>query len=218
MRIEVWIALMSLSGVLVGSLITFMGNLIQKRIERNSQIHKLISEKRFEAHESLIASVRWCQISLGEIKNERFVKYSQIFMSAKDYDNWYVGFNLVQNRFSHLWDKRLDEKLHIFKTYLANLNNLLNELRDENGEFINQELINNIGEILHNDILSLSRSVLREASRFYSTEIYWSKFKPSTSFYDDDEDGSTYFIEVSKMLLYTERPKIRALINSTLEN
>lgn len=218
MKIEVLIALISLGGVFVGSLITFLGNLIQKRVERNSQIHKLISEKRFEAYESLVASVKWCQISVGEIKGERYVKYSQIFASANIYDEWYVGFNLIQNRFSHLWEKKLDKRLHIFRTYLANLNNLLDELRNENGEFVNIHLVNEIGEILHKDIQNLCGGILKEASKFYSTEIYSSKFKPATSFYDEREDGTTSFSEVSKMLLYSERPRIRELINSSLEN
>lgn len=216
MRIELIIALISLSGVLVGSIVTFVGNLIQKRFERSSQVHKLIAEKRFEAYENLVASIKWCQISVGEIRNDRYVKYSQIFQSTEDYDNWYVNFSLIQSRFSHLWDKNLAEKLYIFRTYLANLNNLLDELRDKDGKFIDQSLVHEIGETLHEDIQKLCSSTSKEASKFYSTEIYASKFKPSTLFYDSKDDGSEAFSVVSNMLLYSMRPEIRSLINNKL--
>ncbi len=209
MGIEIQIALVSLGGVLLGSALTILGNYIQKRQERNTEVHKVIIQKRVEAYEAIMASVKHCIIAVGIWKGDEFIKYPHIFTDAEQFDHWYVEFGLINRRAAHLIDKKLSNKLHIFNNYLVNLNNRLDYFRDENGQFRDNQKAQLFGVILYEDFRKLTSDILEEASKFYSTGIYKGKFKPSTL----DESDTDLPDDFVKFALFSKNDEMHKLLS-----
>lgn len=209
MGIEIQIALISLGGVFLGSALTILGNYIQKRQERNTEIHKVLTQKRVEAYEAIMASVKHCIIAVGVWKDNEFIKYPQIFTNAEQFDQWYVQFGLINRSVAHLIDKKLAYKLHIFNNYLVNLNDRLDYFRDENGQFWDNKKAQLFGAILYEDFRKLTSDILAEASKFYSSGIYRHKFEPSTL----DESESDLPEDFIKFALFSKNKEMHKLLN-----
>jgi hypothetical protein len=204
MRIEILIALLSLGGVIVGSTLTTISNYIQKRQERKAQLHKLLAEKRIEAYEDILANIKWCIIAVGIWKDGEFVKYPQVFTNSDQFSQWYVDFAVITRRSSHLIDRELAYKIHVFNNYLVNLNNRLDYFRDEHGQFHDNEKAQMFGALLYEDFRKLTSDILEEASKFYSSGIYSDKFVPSMLKEKDfdlpsDFTGLALFTKVAEM-------------------
>jgi hypothetical protein len=208
MRIEILIALLSLVGVIVGSTLTTLGSYIQKRQERKAQLHKLLVEKRIAAYEDILANIKWCIIAVGIWRDGEFVKYPQVFTNSDQFNQWYVNFAMITDRTSHLVNRELANKIHIFNNYLVNLNNRLDYFRDEHGQFHDNEKVQMFGALLYEDFRKLTSDIIEEASKFFSSGIYSDKFVPS-SLNEEDYDLPSDFMELA---LFTKTAEMHALL------
>ena len=208
MRIEILVALISLGGVLVGSGLTLLGNFIQKRQEKSSQIHKLITEKRVQAYEDILAITKYGAVAVGIWENNQFIKYPGVFTDANQYDEWYANFALVAARSSHLIDQDLSYKIYVFNNYLVNLNNRLDHFRDDQKQFRDNHKAQLFGALLYEDFRKLTSDILNAATNFYGSGIYADKFEPAKL--EDNTDLPADFMELA---LFSKIQEMRQILS-----
>lgn len=201
-------ALLAMLGALLGSAIVVVGNLVTKRQERRTQLHKIISEKRLEAYEEIITTVRWAAVGTGEYIDGIFIKAPVILDSTESFDTWFGEFVVRDRRTAHLVDSRLAAKLLLFQNYLHNFDIIaLDPRRDPINRTIEPEILRQIGIIVYGDFLELANSIVEQASHFYSSDIYSARFRPATI----DRQWSTDGDDLRKYRLFTHRTEIEKI-------
>jgi len=207
MRIEILVAVISLGGVVVGSGLTLLGNFIQNRQEKNAQIHKLITEKRVQAYEDILAITKYGALAVGVWENNQFIKYPGIFTDASQYDDWYANFALIAARSSHFIDQHLSYKIYLFNNYLVNLNNRLDNFRDDQKQFRDNRKAQLFGALLYEDFRKLTSDILNAATNFYASGIYTDKFVPAKL--EDNTDLPPDFMQLA---LFSKLPEMREIL------
>lgn len=176
---------------LSGYLVKLGVDLIVKHQERRNSLEKMIVERRLCAHEDIINIVRSASTGMGIFQDNDVILQPAILYSLETFYEWQHKFINAYQGIRHLIDRELDYRLWIFHNYLYNLDRLLNFMlimRDTSGK--SEEDIEKIkahesarliriGEVIYPDMKKLTSDVLEEASKFFSTGIYETKFMPS---------------------------------------
>lgn len=178
--IEILNALLPFTGLIIGSLITWLITKQTKRQEWRTEVNKQLIEKRISAYEEIIAVTKNVAIGGGETVDNTLIKYSLIVSINEYYSEWSLNFKIISTKYSHLIDSELSNQLTIFNNYLGYLDDYLGHWRTDDNEILNEDKLKKIGVILYEDIQKLTSNILEEAGRFYSKAIYDESFEPST--------------------------------------
>lgn len=176
----------SIVGVVVGYCIKLMSDLLIKHQERSNTLEKLIIKKRLSAYEEIISVVRHASIATADFINNTILLQPSILFRFDSYDKWLVDFTIIYSKASHLIDRELDYKLWVFENYITTLDQVyFTKVREiiassDIPEQIEQEKLSAIGYIVYSDFRKLTSDIVEEASKFYSTGIFRTDFKPST--------------------------------------
>jgi hypothetical protein len=131
-NIDWLILLLPLVGVIVGSTITIVGNLLMKRQERKAQAYKLITEKRIAAYENIIGIVKTASLAAVRIEDGERLSCPMIFLfGAKEYGSWFAHYVETTRNVTYLVDYKLNHRLLNFFNYLHYLEEYIKPLRGE---------------------------------------------------------------------------------------
>ena len=207
-----WMSLLTgFIGVVVGGTIPLVGSLLAKRAERLNELSKLIAEKRLAAYEEVITTVRFASIAAGSLEGKQFTKIPVILCYPERFDTWMIEFVAISRRVSHLIDADLSYELWVFQNYLHFLCEHLDKCRDAEGKISNTKTVGAIGEIVYKDFLQLTSRIIEQASKFFSTQIYRSRFEPSTI--QKLEGPSVLPRYFAQLALISKKEEILRLIN-----
>ena len=174
-------SLIAVGGVLVGSGLTLIGHVLTKKQERKTLLNKLIAEKRVDAYEEILVTVKRAMYGAGEFVDGEWKKFPQLLQFIEDYDRWMIELVAKQNRVSHLVDAKLASLLMDLQNYTHNFERLvLKELRNNDQTIKDQGKLEEIGVIVYYDFVEICHSIIAQASVFYSHGVYQNSYLPST--------------------------------------
>jgi hypothetical protein len=188
-----WLSgLFGILGIVAGYFIKVFSDLLIKYQERRNILEKIVIEKRLSAHEKIISVVRSGSIGMGIFQDSEVMIQPYVLNSLEEYYDWYHKFLNTYLAIGHLIERDFDYKLWLFQNYLYNLDRILNNMlvmrnthsKDNEdiervGSYESAKLIR-IGEVIYPDMKKLTRDILEEASKFFSSGIYKIEFTPST--------------------------------------
>ena len=208
-------SLLPLVGVLLGSSIAILGNYLSKKQERNSQIFKLLIDKRIDAYEKILGVTQSIKLSIFKVENDKKISCPMILAKqAKDFDYFYLHLIEAIRNNGHLIDNKLNYKTMNLRNYLDNLYQYLKDLRGEDGEWKNPEIVEKLGYFLSEDFRKLTSEIEIEISRFFSKDIYRTNFRPSTldkSLMKEEIDIPADFLDLK---LFKNEKEIEKLISN----
>lgn len=167
-------------GALLGGGLSITGILLGKRAERRSTLNRIIAEKRLEAYEQVIAHVRWASIGLYEDKMGISERWPILFDDPEKFSEWTAVLPVIDRKVSHLIHSELAEQLWVLQDYILRLEGEINPYREPTTFLLSENELREVGKIVYKDFIELTTRVIREASRFYTNEIYKLNFMPAT--------------------------------------
>lgn len=215
---QILIVLLPLVGVIIGSLITFSGILLSKRQERKSQIYKLLIEKRIEAYEKILTITKSFQLGIFKIENDEKISCPMVMAKgAKDFTSLFLHFIEATRHHNHLVDIDLRRKTMNFYNYLVNLDQHLKQFKTEDGEWKDDKIVEQLGYMLSDDFVKLTSEIEVEISKFFSSKIYDSKFKPSTLHIDLNKKETNFPPGFLELILFKKEGEIEKLLSEPIQ-
>lgn len=179
-------ALIGLAGVVVGTLITSVINLVLTKKQAKMRVLEKVFDKRIQAHENILTVVNGLRsvISLERVNDERhLLGYPGSLKSNAERENFMYNSFLILAENSHWIGTELERELGFLKDYLTSLHMTVKGIDDNN--------LIEVGILIKQDFIDLAMSIEDKTFDFFRKDIYkvsinkkdeWHKYPKEVTF------------------------------------
>ncbi|MBK7056904.1 MAG: hypothetical protein IPH52_18000 [Leptospiraceae bacterium] len=172
---EIVISLLSIFGVFVGSLITFIGGLITKKSETKFKVIEKFIDKKLEAFEKLNIFINDLRtVNQYNFTGEKIYRYPIAFHSVENLTQ--LKSKLFEILSNSIWySSKVIRELNFLQDYFVTLQVKIQDVPNEK--------MKTVGRILWTDFIALSSKLDEMNKEFFVEEIANLKYKPSKTWH-----------------------------------